>query len=217
MKSLNDSTDNTRERILSAAEKLFAEKGYNGVSIREITQAAKCNLAAVNYYFGNKQNLYYDVFRYQLVPRLAKNKIIFEENLKKQTDINLETVVRALTLVIMDKSLNDSDNQSLHNLMQKEISNPTAAIEIIIKDSMIPFFGVLVNQLKKYLPDDIDDIKMKLNVFSIIAMSLYFAHARMPVAAITGKEYNENFVDKLIDHIVSFSIHGLHGKPRKNI
>ena len=51
-------TAETRERILVEAETLFAEKGYEAVSIREITGAAECNLAAVNYHFGTKQNLY---------------------------------------------------------------------------------------------------------------------------------------------------------------
>ena len=48
--------DTTKERLLAVAEKLFAEKGFNGVSVREITQSAECNLASVNYYFGNKKS-----------------------------------------------------------------------------------------------------------------------------------------------------------------
>ncbi|MEJ2220434.1 MAG: TetR family transcriptional regulator, partial [Desulfobacterales bacterium] len=55
--------DHTRERILDEAESLFALKGYDAVSVREITGAANCNLAAVNYHFGNKRNLYLEVFR----------------------------------------------------------------------------------------------------------------------------------------------------------
>src|SRR5690606_10509842 len=47
----------TREKILDAAEQIFAEKGINGVSLREIMLAAQVNIAAVNYYFGNKGEL----------------------------------------------------------------------------------------------------------------------------------------------------------------
>ena len=53
--------DLTKERILDTAEVLFAQKGYQAVGVREITSAAKCNLAAVNYHFGNKENLYLEV------------------------------------------------------------------------------------------------------------------------------------------------------------
>lgn len=48
----------TKEKIISHAHKLFAEKGYNGVSVREISQAADVNVAAINYHFNNKENLY---------------------------------------------------------------------------------------------------------------------------------------------------------------
>jgi len=43
----NHRNDLTRERILDEAEALFANKGYHAVSVREITRAARCNLAAV--------------------------------------------------------------------------------------------------------------------------------------------------------------------------
>ncbi len=47
----------TRERILDAAEELFAEKGIVATSLRVLTKAAGVNLAAVHYYFGSKEAL----------------------------------------------------------------------------------------------------------------------------------------------------------------
>ncbi|MBV8649857.1 MAG: TetR family transcriptional regulator [Alphaproteobacteria bacterium] len=47
----------TRERILRVAEQLFAEHGFNGVSVRTLTAAANVNLAGVSYYFGSKEGL----------------------------------------------------------------------------------------------------------------------------------------------------------------
>ncbi|MHC4998559.1 MAG: TetR/AcrR family transcriptional regulator, partial [Planctomycetota bacterium] len=44
--------EDVRNRILDVAEALFCERGFEGVSVRELTAAAGCNLAAVNYYFG---------------------------------------------------------------------------------------------------------------------------------------------------------------------
>ncbi|PJF45437.1 MAG: TetR/AcrR family transcriptional regulator, partial [Candidatus Thermofonsia Clade 3 bacterium] len=48
----------TRERILDAAERLFAERGFAGTSLRDITSEARVNLAAVNYHFGSKDELF---------------------------------------------------------------------------------------------------------------------------------------------------------------
>ncbi|QJE73295.1 TetR/AcrR family transcriptional regulator [Aerophototrophica crusticola] len=53
----------TKEVILDAAERLFAERSYASVSLRELTAAAGVNLAAVNYHFGSKDALLLAVFR----------------------------------------------------------------------------------------------------------------------------------------------------------
>ncbi len=51
----------TRERLLEAAAELFAERGYNHVTVRDICRAAGANVAAVNYYFRDKLGLYREV------------------------------------------------------------------------------------------------------------------------------------------------------------
>ncbi len=56
----------TKERILNAAERLFAERGFVQASLREVTSLADVNLAAVNYHFGSKSNLVNEVFRRRL-------------------------------------------------------------------------------------------------------------------------------------------------------
>jgi len=54
---VNESSTDTRERLLDVAERLFAEHGFDAVSLRAITTDAGANLAAVNYYFGSKEAL----------------------------------------------------------------------------------------------------------------------------------------------------------------
>ena len=56
----------TKQRILGAAEELFASHGFAGASLRQVTSAANVNLAAVNYHFGSKENLIEEVFRRRL-------------------------------------------------------------------------------------------------------------------------------------------------------
>nr|WP_083909511.1 TetR/AcrR family transcriptional regulator [Rhodopseudomonas sp. B29] len=61
-------TSGTRERLLDAAEKLFAEKGFNGVSTRMITDEANANSAAMHYHFRSKAALIRAVFERRLGP-----------------------------------------------------------------------------------------------------------------------------------------------------
>lgn len=57
-----------KTHLLTVAERLFAEKGYDAVSIRAVTQAAGVNVAAVNYHFGSKEELYLAMIRRHVVP-----------------------------------------------------------------------------------------------------------------------------------------------------
>ena len=54
----------TKEKILQTANRLFAKYGFGSTSIRDIATEAEVNLAAVNYHFKNKDNLYWEVFEY---------------------------------------------------------------------------------------------------------------------------------------------------------
>ena len=53
----------TKDRILYAAEELFAQHGFASTSLRQVTSRADVNIAAVNYHFGSKENLVNEVFR----------------------------------------------------------------------------------------------------------------------------------------------------------
>jgi AcrR family transcriptional regulator len=68
-------TQDTRERLLEAAERLFARNGYAGTSLREITAAAGANIAAVNYHFGTKEGLLAAVLD-RVVGELNRERIV---------------------------------------------------------------------------------------------------------------------------------------------
>ncbi|MGL5019165.1 MAG: TetR/AcrR family transcriptional regulator [Luteolibacter sp.] len=57
MRDLNFPESGSKRKLLDAAEQLFAEKGFEAVSVRDITQLAKTNVASVNYHFGSRENL----------------------------------------------------------------------------------------------------------------------------------------------------------------
>jgi AcrR family transcriptional regulator len=69
----------TLERILIAAESLFAEQGYDGTTLRQITQRAKVNLAAVNYHHGDKESLYLEILRRRIQPINQARLAMLEE------------------------------------------------------------------------------------------------------------------------------------------
>ena len=74
----------TKDRILGAAEELFAQFGFSGTSLRQVTSRADVNIAAVNYHFGSKENLVNEVFRRRMdemsAHRLAALKTALEQH-----------------------------------------------------------------------------------------------------------------------------------------
>ena len=64
----------TKERILGAAEELFAQQGFGGTSLRQVTSRADVNIAAVNYHFGSKENLVNEVFRRRMDDMSAQRR-----------------------------------------------------------------------------------------------------------------------------------------------
>lgn len=74
----------TKTRILDAAEKLFADKGFNGTSLREITSQAEVNLAAVNYHFGSKKELIKAVMSRYMNELAPKLELALQQELAKE-------------------------------------------------------------------------------------------------------------------------------------
>ena len=62
----------TKDRILGAAEELFAQHGFAATSLRQVTGLAAVNIAAVNYHFGSKENLVNEVFRRRMDEMTAR-------------------------------------------------------------------------------------------------------------------------------------------------
>lgn len=84
----------TKERILDAAETLFAQYGFGGTSLRQVTSQADVNIAAVNYHFGSKENLVNEVFRRRMDEMSAQRLHRLQTAVAERPD-DLEAVLAA--------------------------------------------------------------------------------------------------------------------------
>ncbi|MEE8398006.1 MAG: CerR family C-terminal domain-containing protein [Desulfobacterales bacterium] len=199
-----------KDRILDAAEELFAQNGYAAVSVRQITAAARCNLAAVNYHFGNKKNLYLEVFRSRLVPNGKRVSQSFEDNLAARPEPALSDVIHALAQAFLEEGpLTDEERERHAQLMAREMARPIGAMEIVIDEVMRPLFESVACRLRPHLMEEIDDESLTLKILSIFAMVTHFNFARAAISRITGREYNKEFKTRLVDHISEFATKGL--------
>jgi AcrR family transcriptional regulator len=142
-------SDVTRERILKAAERLFAERGYDGASIRAIVAKARVNQAAINYHFDGKDGLYREVlraaFRAMTEHQLAHAK---ETSGMSREDALFEFIRRQL------HPLMARDEYSRHmRLFNWETVRPTSVFRSLVSEEAAPFMGLAADLVRRFLPE----------------------------------------------------------------
>lgn len=100
------------ENILFAAEKLFAEKGFEGTSTREIAKAAQVNISMISYYFGSKEKLYEKLMEYRM-----NEGQFFSKDIIERTDINEWEKVEKIVDQFAGKVRH---NKCFYRIMQRE-------------------------------------------------------------------------------------------------
>jgi AcrR family transcriptional regulator len=157
----------TRARLLKAAERLFADRGFKKVTVREICRAAKANVAAVNYHFGDKLGLYREVMQSAIdriratndAARLAGRGRSSEEQLRR-------------SIVIFVSRLLASRSDTVHRLIQREINDPTPALDALVEQGVRPRFEYLASLVADIIGCSPADHRVLRSVASIQAQSI---------------------------------------------
>src|SRR5262245_43482839 len=90
-----DEEDGTRERILRTAERLFAEHGFNNVSMRQLAAEAEVNIASIAYHFDNKEGLLSEVYRRHCEPMIEERLRGLEAALRLRGKARLAAIIEA--------------------------------------------------------------------------------------------------------------------------
>ena len=122
----------TKERILDAAETLFAEQGFTNTSLRSLTAQAKANLAAVNYHFGSKDELIEAMFARRMTPmnqeRLSRLEAL--ESQYRGQKIPLESLVEAFIGPALELSRDTTQGGSLFiKLLGRSYAEPSPQLQ----------------------------------------------------------------------------------------
>jgi TetR/AcrR family transcriptional regulator, regulator of cefoperazone and chloramphenicol sensitivity len=133
-------SDITRDRIMKAAERLFAERGYDGTSIRAIVAKARVNQAAINYHFVGKDGLYSEVLRGAFCA-LTEHQFAHAEDTKAMSrEQALDEFVRGQL-----RPLIAADELSRHiRIFNWETVRPTAVFRKLVREEATPFVGLAV-------------------------------------------------------------------------
>jgi TetR/AcrR family transcriptional regulator len=188
-----------RENIIATAIPLFAAKGLNGVSVRELAAAAGVNLSMISYYFGGKEGLYTAVLTEQFA---ILGKLEEIEQMEIDTLQKFELYVRA-TVSRYRK------NPYLLRFYTSELTNPTACFESIIK----PAIKKVVQMLLDTFSDGLSNQKFRdgLNpadtVLALAGMiNFYFL---LEPATVELVDHSPERDEELIRHIMDIFTRGI--------
>ena len=209
IKTSNNSHQQAQNRLLDAAEQLFAESGYEGTSVRDITAKADCNVAAVNYHFGGKENLYLEVFRNRMRPLREIRIAAIEKAMSKGNGKpSLENLLRAFAIAFLEPFSDRNHSRQFVKLMTHEMLDHRLTQTMFIDEVVAPVTSALLKALTTIIPD-YDEITGKLCIHSVVGQLVHVIRIREMFEGIDDPNIPAFDLAGFIDHIVEFSAAGI--------
>jgi len=201
-----DSTSETRQRLLMAAGEEFAERGFHHTTVRDICQRAGVNIAAVNYHFHSKEDLYAAVCNYSLDLSVNKYSPTLGITEGATAQERLHTFIQSFLFSMLEKG-----QPSWHEkLVTREMNNPTGALDSMVETTIKPRNKLLSAIVKDFLgvraPDDV----IRRCCLSIIGQCLHYRYAQPVINRLYPKQkFDAEGIKSIAGHITRFSLYAL--------
>jgi TetR/AcrR family transcriptional regulator, regulator of cefoperazone and chloramphenicol sensitivity len=204
----------TREHLLEAAADVFAEVGFRAATVREICQRARANIAAVNYHFGDKEQLYRTVLQETYRAAIAK----YPADLGLAPRATPEERLRAFVYAFLMRIFSEGPSARHGKLMAREMIEPTGALDEIVKANIRPMADLLGSILRDLIGRKVDDETLRLCAMSVVSQVLFYHHCRPVVTRMfPDMKFNATAIEKLTAHITRFSLAAIKEIPVKSL
>jgi len=192
----------TQIKIIEAAEREFSERGFHGASIRDITSKAGANVAAINYHFGSKEELFIAMIRYRIEPVNKIRLEMIEDELAQNhgAPIKLERLIEILIRPLFRFFNKGSRSRHFMRAMVRGMSEDSQFRVALRKDVLADLIQRFRKELGRTLvnasPDQVD------HCFALIASTLSGVIQHRQDAANAKKRIDFPDADKLIAFVV---------------
>jgi TetR/AcrR family transcriptional regulator, regulator of cefoperazone and chloramphenicol sensitivity len=195
----------TRQRVLDAAVRLFAERGFKKVTVREICRAARANVAAVNYHFGDKLGLYREVLQEAIAVMRRTNEAAEQAG----GNGSPEEKLRAHIDVYLHRLCSHGGDFWLHRLISREVADPTPALDLIVEQAIRPRVTYLRELVSRLLACKPTDERVTLCVASIQAQCIMALPNPIGSRLRLHVSMGASDIDRLAEHVAEFSMAGI--------
>jgi len=189
----------TRQRLLSAALEVFAERGYRAATFKEICSKAGTNTGAINYHFRDKLHLYLAVIEQGLAELQRRSEIMEADPATPPTQR-----LRQFIAAVFRNLLGRESPSALLRLMAVEMVEPTAGLEVILRRAFLPAFKQLCGIIAELSGRTLDDPVTEDCALSVFGQCIFFYHARPIISKVRYPKYDVPVIEHLIEHTVRF-------------
>ncbi len=207
---LSDQTDDTQKRLFHAGIKVFAEKGYQGATVREICRVAGSgNINSVNYYFGSKEKLYRKI----LDAIFSEYDRFDQESWDQKTpQEQLKGMIANFCVMLYKDNAFASDVTSI---FIAEMTQPSAFIEELVDTYNRPRLERHLKMFRALLGDGASDDDARDCLVSVAGQLFYYSFA-WPVFSRLFPEYAaDKRYDQWAEHVYRFSMGGIEAVRRQ--
>lgn len=194
----------TSHRLLEAAGEVFAEQGFHRATVRQITDRARVNIAAINYHFRDKAELYAAVLRQcNCAAAELGGPCRFDEGTPSQR-------LRAFIDWFLRRLLHPKRPKWHGVLMAREMTEPTGTLTGLIEEATRPQAVELRKILKDLGAGGLGEERMTMLGLSIVGQCLFYVHHRPLIEALAPRFRDKPpSIDALVEHIHAFSLAGV--------
>lgn len=205
--------DDTRSRLLDAAGRVFAEKGFEAATVREICRAAEVgNIAAVNYYFGDKNRLYQEVVRIAF-----KGSADPLPEAPWPADAPAADRLRAYVTQFAAMLIGKQRPPWHYHLMAREMGQPTEGCIAFVREFAGPNFNVLRGLLREVLPAGTPAERVDLTALSMIGQIIHHRCGATMINLLVGEDKAQAYdAERIGRHVADFSLAALGLAPPLN-
>ena len=194
----------TRQRLLDAAARLFAERGFNHVTVRDICTEAGANVAAVNYYFRDKWGLYKEVLQSIIAYSKRTSELAHDAAAGMPPEERLRHYIR----VFLRRNLGGEGKESCHGkLVGREITDPSPGLDLFVEEAIRPNSARVVALVSELMGLPSTDPRVGACVGSIQTQMVGLMN---PIAERMVPHLNTpEVIDAIAAHIAEFSLGGI--------
>jgi AcrR family transcriptional regulator len=207
---MNGAQANTQSRVLDAAERLFAEQGFEGASIRAIVDAADVNLAAVHYHFKSKEALLEAVLlrRISVVNEARLRSLDAAEAAAAPKPASVEAIVRAFVIPTVECAHRDATGATFAQLMSRMFTEPKFSMTDFLSRKFGDTMSRFTTALTRALPKMPRDVVMWRAFFAMGAMH-HLLCAPDKIDLLSKGLRNTTGDADMTNYLVEFSVAGL--------